>query len=149
MSRELVVECVYDASPELVWRAITDAALLSEWLMATDFTPQVGSRCTFRMDPMPGFDGVIACEVLEAQPPHRLVYTWDGGGTWGRTTLTWTLTPIGARTKLTLTHHGFRGFRPFLLSVMMRSGWKSKLTHKVPALLRRLSAHSPSLSEPA
>lgn len=135
MSRELVIECTYHAPIELVWRAISDADVLSEWLMPTDFTPTVGTRCEFRMKPMPGFNGLIRCDVVEVHPPHRLVYTWDGGGAWGRTTLTWTLVPKGDRTQLTLVHSGFRGFRPFLLSLMMRNGWKSKLTTHVPALL--------------
>ncbi|MFN0097768.1 MAG: SRPBCC family protein [Gemmatimonadaceae bacterium] len=142
------MNCEDDAYTELVWRAFTDAPLLKEWLMVTDFAPPVGRRCTFRMTLIPGFDGLIACEVFDVQPLRRLVYTWDSDGTWGRTTLTRTQVPVGSGTRRTLTHSGFHGFRPFPFSVMMRSGWNGKLTRLVPALLRRLSTDVPSLPEP-
>src|SRR5438309_11670978 len=118
MKRDITVECVYPEPIDLVWRAITDSRLLCEWLMENDFSPVAGARCQFRMKPQPGFNGVIQCEVLEVQPPHRLVYTWDGGGAWGKTTLTWTLERLEKSTKLRLEHRGFSGFRPFVLSLM-------------------------------
>lgn len=142
MKRDLIIECTYAASIELVWQAITDPRLLAEWLMENDFRPLVGARCQFRMRPQPGFSGLIECEVLEVQPPVRLVYTWDGGGAWGRTTLAWTLEARAEHTTLTLEHTGFQGFRPFLLSLMMGSGWRSKLNRNVPAILARIASES-------
>jgi uncharacterized protein YndB with AHSA1/START domain len=142
MKRDLIVECTYEASIDLVWRAITDSSLLGEWLMENDFQPVAGTRCEFRMKPQPGFNGVIQCEVLEVRPPVRLVYTWDGGGAWGRTTLAWTLEAGDGLTKLTLEHTGFQGFRPFLLSLMMGSGWGQKLKKKVPEILARIASES-------
>jgi uncharacterized protein YndB with AHSA1/START domain len=140
MKRDLVLECIYAQPIDHVWRALTDSALLKEWLMENDFSPVAGARCQFRMKPQPGFNGVIQCEVLEVQQPCRLVYTWDGGGMWGRTTLTWTLEPCDEGTKLRLEHKGFSGFRPFVLSLMMGSGWKKKLTKNVVALLKRIAS---------
>jgi uncharacterized protein YndB with AHSA1/START domain len=139
MNRDIVLEVTYQAPVELVWHAITEPALLKEWLMDNDFSAVAGARCHFRMKPQPGFAGLIQCEVLEVQECRRLVYTWDGGGAWGKTTLTWTLERAGAGTKLRLEHRGFRGFRPFLLGLMMGSGWKRKLTRLVPALLARVA----------
>jgi uncharacterized protein YndB with AHSA1/START domain len=92
------------------------------------------------MKPMPGFDGIVHCEVLEVERNRRLVYSWDGGGSWGKTTLVWTLEPSGAGTRLQLEHRGFQGFRPFLLSLMMGSGWKKKLTTVVGTIAARLAA---------
>jgi len=138
MSRELVIEVIYPQPPELVWRALTDPTVLKEWLMDNDFQPVAGARCQFRMKPQPGFSGVIQCEVLQVEKPRLLVYTWDGGGPFGKTTLSWTLEPLPNGTRLTLEHRGFRGFRPFLLSLMMNSGWKKKLTQIVPEILGRM-----------
>ena len=139
MKRDLVIECRYDAPVHHVWRAITDPAILAEWLMENDFSATPGARCQFRMKPQSGFNGIIECEVLEVDPPRRLVYTWDGGGPFGKTTLTWTLESSPAGTTLRLEHRGFAGFRPFLLSIMMSSGWNSKLNRIIPAILARLA----------
>jgi len=149
MKRDLIIECTYAAPIDLVWRAITDSTLLAEWLMENDFRPLAGACCQFRMPPQPGFSGVIQCEVLEVEPPVRLVYTWDGGGAWGRTTLAWTLEARPGQTKLTLQHTGFQGFRPFLLSLMMGSGWRKKLTASVPAILARIASEHHAAREKA
>ena len=139
MKRDLVLKEVYAAPPALVWRALTDPALLKEWLMDNDFSPVVGARCRFRMKPQPGFSGVVNCEVLEVDEPRRLVYTWHGGGRWGKTTVAWTLKPTAAGTELTLEHRGFDGFLPFILSLMMGSGWKKKLSGKLADIVARLT----------
>lgn len=138
MNRDLVVEFEYQASPAVVWRAITEPALIAEWLMENDFRPEVGAKGNFCMPKKPGFDGQIAFEVQEVDPPNRLVYTWDSGGSWGQTTLIWTLKATQSGTKLTLEHRGFEGFKPFLLSLMMGSGWRTMLTNRIPAIVARL-----------
>jgi|SRR6185295_10676761 len=139
MERDIVIEVTYPVESEFVWRAITERDLLREWLMDNDFRAEEGARCEFRMPPMPGFSGVVQCEVIEVQVNRRLIYTWDGGGSWGKTTVVWTLEPAGAGTKLRLEHKGFQGFRPFLLSLMMGSGWKKKLKVTVGRIVARLA----------
>jgi uncharacterized protein YndB with AHSA1/START domain len=138
MERDIVLEVTYDSAPEYVWRALTDPDLLREWLMENNFRAEIGALCEFRMPPGPGFSGLIRCEVTEVEPYCRLVYTWDGGGAWGKTTIVWTLEPAGSGTRLRLEHRGFRGFRPFLLSLMMGSGWKKKLNTAVREISARL-----------
>jgi len=138
MERDIVIEITYPASLESVWFALTDPELLREWLMDNNFRAEKGARCEFRMPPGPGFSGVVQCEVIEVELHRRLVYTWDGGGAWGKTTVVWTLEPSGSGTRLRLEHRDFRGFRPFLLSLMMGSGWKKKLNTTVREILKRL-----------
>ena len=121
-------EVVYPHPPERVWRALTDPAVLATWLMESDIEPRVGHRFTFRTKPGPGFDGIVHCEVLEADPPRRLVYTWGGGPTKEHPTrVEWTLTPEGSGTRLLLEHSGFRGVAGFLLRTMLGRGWGHKL----------------------
>ena len=67
-------------SPAKVWRALTQAELVSVWLMKTDLKPAVGHRFNFRSEPVNGWNGVTDCEVLEAEPPARLVYSWNAHG---------------------------------------------------------------------
>jgi uncharacterized protein YndB with AHSA1/START domain len=135
-------EVVYPHPPERVWRALTDPDVLASWLMPNDIDPQVGHRFTFRTKPAPGFDGIVRCEVLEADPPHRLVYTWAGGPTKAKpTTVAWTLSRVEGGTRLTLEHTGFSGLGGFFLKAMLGRGWGHKLREPqhFAAVLARLA----------
>lgn len=73
--------------------------------MSNDFLPVVGHRFTFRATPVPGWSGVIECEVKTVEPPERLTYSW---GTLGvGTVVTWTLTPTAGGTHLRMEQSGF------------------------------------------
>ncbi len=78
--RSLVVERVMPHPPEKIWRALTQAPLIEEWLMQNDFQPIVGHRFNFRAAPIHGWNGVTDCEVLEIIPCRRLVYSWNASG---------------------------------------------------------------------
>ncbi len=93
--------------PATVWRALTDPALLSRWLLpVTGFAPTPGTAFTYRTDPMPGWDGVVDCVVLESEPLHRLRYRWIVGDL--DTVVTFTLTPTDTGTRVMLVQSGFR-----------------------------------------
>ena len=76
----IVIERVMPHPPEKVWRALTQAALIEEWLMNNDFQPVVGHKFNFRAEPMPGWNGVTDCEVLTVEPKKRLSYSWNASG---------------------------------------------------------------------
>ena len=106
-TRSVVIEREIPHPPEKIWRALTQPALLEEWLMRTDLEPQVGRRFAFRADPVPNWDGVIDCEMLEVEPPSRLAYTWSSMGL--ESVVTWTLTPAGSGgTRVRMEQSGFR-----------------------------------------
>lgn len=100
-TKTVTVERDFAHPPEKVWRALTRADLLSEWLMQTDFSPELGATSTFSAD-----WGAVACQVLEIEPPRRLVTTWVGLGI--DTTITWTLTETANGTRLRMEQSGFR-----------------------------------------
>jgi uncharacterized protein YndB with AHSA1/START domain len=107
-TRTLVVERMIPHPPEKIWRALTQTALLEDWLMKNDFTPTVGAKFTFRTQPMPHWNGVVDCEVLVVEPHQRLSYSWNAaGGKKLRTTVTWTLAPVPGGTRLRLEQSGF------------------------------------------
>jgi uncharacterized protein YndB with AHSA1/START domain len=134
MSRDLHFEFVYPHPPQRVWRALTDSAAIAKWLMPNDFQPKVGHKFQFRTKPRPGFDGVVNCEVLELEPPRKLVYSWKGGGL--DTTVTYLLEPAPEGTRLLFDHAGFRGLRGLMVSRMLGNGWKSRvLARNLPAVL--------------
>ena len=72
----LVVEKEMPHPPERIWRALTQAPLIKEWLMDNNFQPVVSHRFTFRFTPMPNWNGVIDCEVLVVEPNKKLSYSW-------------------------------------------------------------------------
>ena len=45
-SRSVLIERELPHPPEKVWRALTQSALIEEWLMKNDFEPVVGRRFT-------------------------------------------------------------------------------------------------------
>jgi uncharacterized protein YndB with AHSA1/START domain len=131
-TKSIVVERVMPHPPEKVWRAMTQAAMISEWLMPNDFGLKVGHRFQFRSKPMPGWKGITNCEVKEVEPNARLVYSW-GDGTESdsglKTMVTWTLSTAPGGTLVRMEHSGFRpedenGYRA------MGGGW--------PGILGRL-----------
>ena len=105
-SRSLVIEREMAHPPEKIWRALTQGALIEEWLMKNDFEPVVGHQFSFRSTPVPGWDGVINSEVLVIEPNACLSYSWGTMGT--MSIVTWTLTPTKAGTHLRMEQTGFR-----------------------------------------
>lgn len=110
-TKSIVVERVMPHAPEKIWRALTDSSLIGQWLMENDFAAEAGAKFTFRSRPMPGWKGYTNCEVLEIDPPRRLVYSW-GDGTESdsglRTIVTWTLEPEAGGTRVRMEQSGFR-----------------------------------------
>lgn len=136
MSRSMEFEAFYPYPPEKVWVALTDKRALAEWMMANDFEPRVGHKFHFRVDPQPGFNGEIACEVTECEPPRKLVYRFQGTQSKQATLVTWDLVPERDGTRLKLVHSGFTGIGGFILSRILKGGWGKML----PALISRVLA---------
>ena len=102
-ARSLVVEREMPHPPQKIWRALTQGPLIEQWLMQNDFQPVTGHRFNFRTDPMPQWNGVVDCEVLEIIPHQRLTYSWNASGDQApdglRTIVCWTLTPCDNGTR--------------------------------------------------
>ena len=93
--------------PEKVWRALTDPALLAEWLLpVVEFKLEPGAGFRFKTQPYPGWDGVVNCRMLEIEPHRKLSYTW--GVPFLDTVVTFTLTPTASGTRLSLVQSGFK-----------------------------------------
>jgi uncharacterized protein YndB with AHSA1/START domain len=136
---EIVERVRYPEPSDVVWAALTSRELVSEWLMPTrDYAAVVGHRFSFQAPRMPGWDGVIQCEVLEVTPTTRLVWSWRGSNMRATTRVAFTLAPDGAGTVLTLEHTGWTGLGGFVLSRMHRGGWARKfLRRQLPRVLRQ------------
>lgn len=141
-TRAIVVEEVLPHPPEVIWRVLTDPELLSRWLMKNTFAPHVGHRFTFQARPMGDWDGTVHCEVLEIDPPRRLVYSWVGGssankveGTVLDSILSIDLEAVEGGTRLKLVHDGFRSPQNDAGYEAMSRGWGG-IIQRIEALAR-------------
>jgi uncharacterized protein YndB with AHSA1/START domain len=104
-TRSVVVERDFPHPPEKIWRALTQPMLIEEWLMKNDFEPVIDHRFSMRAD-----WGHVDCQVLAIEPHRTLSYTW--GDTRLKSIVTWTLTPTGKGTRLSMEQTGFRHDQP-------------------------------------
>lgn len=115
MTKTIQREILIPQPREQVWQALTDSAALAEWMFPNDFEPSVGHQFTFQVPPNPkaGFDGlVVHCEVLEFEPPSRLVFSWSAGGLVD-TRVSFRLEPDGDGTRVLFEHSGFDVSQPW------------------------------------
>ncbi|WP_147457285.1 SRPBCC domain-containing protein [Micromonospora pisi] len=63
-----------------VWRALTDAQLLGQWLGATDLQPEAGAPFELTPIDLPGVEGEVNGAVVEVVEPQRLVLRWREDG---------------------------------------------------------------------
>jgi len=88
------------ASPEAVWRALTDPAVIDAWGGGpAEIRAEAGAAFTF-------WGGDIFGTVTAAEPPRRLVQEWGGDDVeWDEASVaTFELSPEGEGTRLTLAH---------------------------------------------
>lgn len=123
--------------PEKVWRALTDPALLAEWLLpVVGLQLEPGTAFTFQTGPQPGWDGTVSCRLLEIESERRLRYTWVVGEMRLETIVTFTLTPTPSGTRLVLVQSGFEPDQKRSFGGA-RYGWRL-MGGKLVALLGRM-----------
>jgi len=119
-----------DASPEIVFKALTDESELTQWFPdQAILEPKVGGKMKFtflaRKAKNLDRDFYPDGEIIEFEPNKKLSYTWrpEGISNFPRTVVTWTLKKIGNdKTRLELVHSGFTG-KPHEMYEEHNSGW--------------------------
>ncbi len=108
---EHVLEVYIRATPEAVWRGITEGAMTRRYFHDTTIssTWTVGARVEYLFD-----DGRVAVEgeVLECDEPRRLSYTWhvlynEEAALEAPSRVSWELEPLGESVRLRMTHDRF------------------------------------------
>jgi uncharacterized protein YndB with AHSA1/START domain len=133
-------ERFYPHPPEDVWTAITDPHALAEWMEPNNHQAVVGHKFQFVCDPGICGAGVTECEVLEADAPRKLVWSWvhrpkkPGQTPSEPMTITWTLLPEGEGTRLILEHSGAENIG-WLTRNLMRIGWGYMMKRLIPRVL--------------
>lgn len=133
----------YPHPPEIVWRAMTDPALVPLWTATGQaarpegFEPVVGCRFRFVGRPVPGWDGIVRCEVLEVDAPRLLRYSWRGGEEERPTEVAYRVEAARAGSRLTYEHTGFSGLRGALMSRLLGRVRRRMLDEGLPPVLER------------
>lgn len=111
--RELLIERIFDAEPDLVFEAWTRPEHLVNWWGPNDFTLphwemdlRTGGRYRFCMRSPAGEDHWVWGEYLEIDRPNSLSFTWNredaGGNIWNSTVVHLTFSEEDSRTRLML-----------------------------------------------
>ena len=93
----LVFERYLNASPERVWRALTDPEELAGWLASAEIDLRVGGRVVLKFE-----DGEHSGTITELREPEVLAYTWDEART--NSLVRFKLEADDGGTRLTLRH---------------------------------------------
>ena len=129
----------------VVWRALTDPALIPQWTATgagahpEGFAPVPGTRFRFVAKPRPGWSGVVNCEVLAAHAPDLLRYTWADAGGGEQTEVTYRLEPTGDGTRFTYEHTGFTGVGGIFMAALLGRVRTRMLTTGLPPVLNAMN----------
>ena len=106
-SESVSLELELPHPPEKVWRALTEPALMAEWLLpVVGFELKPGAAFRLEAPPQPEWDGIVNCRVIEIDANRKLRYNWVVGDI--DTVVTFTLTPSTSGTHLSLVQSGFK-----------------------------------------
>jgi uncharacterized protein YndB with AHSA1/START domain len=133
---EFTITRVFDATPELLWRAWTEDAEVAQWLhpfgvsaRSVSFDVRVGGRYRYTMtNDATGEEFPTGGEYIEVEPIHRLVFTWGNPDASVDTApvITLTLTEQGTHTELLFHQRGIAG-KPG--DGFVYDGWDEALTN--------------------
>jgi len=113
MSDPVMIKTIYlKATPEKVWRHLTDKELLARWFHETN--RNLSEKVSFQYL---SFDydkedrKLMWGDVIEFDPPNKLVHTFTHQWLEGVvTTVSWELREVDGGTQLTMTHAGITKF---------------------------------------
>ncbi len=151
----------YPYPPDTVWHAVTDPELVARWTVTgqggrpVGFTPIVGSRFQFVAKPVPGWRGIVDCEILEVDEPRALRYTWRGEENGKPTFVSYRIEPRLGGTRFTFEHNGFTGVGGFFMAKLLGVVRRKMLNVGLSAVLGDLGkgapdakADGPALTDP-
>jgi uncharacterized protein YndB with AHSA1/START domain len=139
----------YPHPPAMVWRAVTDPELVARWTVTgqggrpVGFTPIVGSRFQLVAKPVPGWRGIVDCEILEVDEPRLLRYTWQGEENGKPTIVTYRIEPRVGGTRFAFNHTGFTGVGGFFMAKLLGAVRGKMLKVGLPAVLDDLANRAP------
>lgn len=145
MSNEpFVIERMYNASVENVWKAITDKDQMKQWYF---------DLAAFRAEP--GFEFSFTagedekqylhhCKITAVEPGKKLSYSWRYEGYAGNSFVTFELFAENDQTKLKLTHAGLETFpatNPDFAKENFAAGWTEIIGTSLKKFVENLNSN--------
>ncbi|MEV6924063.1 SRPBCC domain-containing protein [Dactylosporangium sp. NPDC051485] len=143
---EIRVDVDLEQPPSLVWRAFTEAHLVTKWLPTARFMVRDNGTFTFQAHDLEGLEDPIEGELVTIEAPHRLVLRCQGTNL--HTVVAMTLTEREGGSHLTLTQSGFLGPQGTMRRRVLLSTYTSVLEGLLSAALARIAAEEPDAGEP-
>jgi uncharacterized protein YndB with AHSA1/START domain len=131
-----VIERVFNAPVERVWKALTAKNEIQGWFMSIDrFEPKEDFEFTFTAHHN-NKEYIHYCRVTEVLDKRKLTYSFRFLNVNGITYVTWELFPEGGRTRVRLTHYGLEKIAPAgpdYARHNFEEGWTYFLEKSLPA----------------
>ncbi|GAA3202717.1 SRPBCC domain-containing protein [Dactylosporangium siamense] len=140
---EIRVDVDLEHPPPAVWRALTEAHLVTDWLPTTRFMVRDDGTFTFQAGTLAGLEDPIEGEIVTTEAPHRLVMRWSGENLHTVVALTLDELP-GDGTRLTLTQSGFLGPQGTMRRRVLRRTYQQLFEGPMAATLARQAADPPA-----
>jgi uncharacterized protein YndB with AHSA1/START domain len=120
-----VIERVYDAPVEKVWKALTDKDDMKKWYFdIAEFKPIVGFEFQFTGGSQDR-TFLHLCKIEEVVASKKLKYSWRYDGYPGKSFVSFELFDENGKTRLKLTHEGLETFPdvPDFARKNFEAGW--------------------------
>lgn len=135
----IIVEQVFNSSPERIWKAITEKDQMIQWFFDNieSFVPETGFKTQFNVK-SGGRDFLHLWELKVVVPYQEITYHWKYEGYPGESTVTFELIKQNDQTLLRLTHAGNEGFPQDIPEFSRQScygGWDYFICQRLKAYL--------------
>jgi len=135
----IIMDRTLDASPERIWKAITDREQMKQWYFGTidDFKPEVGFQTQFNVR-NGNKDYLHIWKVTEVIPFKKISYNWKFVEYPGDSVVSFELSSENNLTKLHFTHTGWDSFandNPDFSLESWQNGWNYFLSYRLKKFL--------------
>lgn len=138
----IVKEVLLDATPQRVWKALTDKDEMKQWYFdLKEFKAVPGFEFEFEGGPEDRIY-IHQCKITEAIPLKKLTCTWRYKGYEGNSLVSFELFEEGGKTGLRLTHEGLESFavnnNPDLDKKNFDAGWSHIISTSLKDFLEKI-----------
>jgi uncharacterized protein YndB with AHSA1/START domain len=109
-TQPVIVERTFNASPERIWRALTNDKEVPQWYFdIKNFKAEPGFEFAFIFENEEMVYKHL-CRIIDVIPEKKLAYTWKYEGHQGNSIVSFDLIPSGDKTTVRVTHTGIESF---------------------------------------